>query len=773
MNNNSLLYYTLFLYFFFKVCNAQVNRYTFQNELNLYTTPYIVLNLDSIPLSDIKPLLKKEQVFAVNFSKSNTINTSFLKLYKEFNDSLVVISDDKVEGVFVENLHLIYYKESNLKTFNLVKKRERLDSTSYYKADKLISIKIGNNDKLTDSLFFEIWKRFGRLPNFIELNRVSLQKTDSIIGRLNALRKVYGTVETEKGELINGVRFKDYDQSIINGNFSFPILKGEKLPVLIPYKAGYHFSPDIIYTTPENLNNIKKFTAFPLEIEYGLSDYFVFNPKFKNKIKESEKELLINNVEIKTDETHGKVGYFNNRSYIDAGVESKNSLQKSFTIAAWVKPTSLRGNNSILGKGDNFVVKLHNGFLTFTMADVKDYISEVSVIPLNEWTHIAIAHSQLDNKLFFYINGALTEELKLVSEYETSDYNILIGSNLWEEFFEGYLASIKIWERELNENEILSLLKKRDVSWKDRLGFGLVTFALLFVIMIFIYRKYKSKKNKAIKINRKARDLREQKSISNNQGVEEDEKVMCFGKLRIINKEGVDVAEKLSPLLKKIFVIIFLYSNQGSKKGISTKQLTEFLWPGMSPQKAKNTRGTNINNLRSILNSCQGINLVFKDKSWFIELDEDSFCDYLMVQQCLHAFSSNDYSVKELEHELPQFLQILKGGRLFSSSSEPWLDPFIEKFSNQIIEQCLEFTEVLKIEKHSDLLLHLASVICVYDDLNEKAHQLKLQALIKQGKLSLAYKAHDNFIKLYYKIYKENYSVSFESITSEQNLEKK
>ena len=106
---------------------------------------------------------------------------------------------------------------------------------------------------------------------------------------------------------------------------------------------------------------------------------------------------------------------------------------------------------------------------------------------------------------------------------------------------------------------------------------------------------------------------------------------------------------------------------------------------------------------------------------------------------------------------------------MFSNSSEPWLDPFIEKFSNQIVEQCLKFTKKLNKDKHNYLMLQLTDVISLYDDLNEKAHQLKLITLIKQGKLSLAYKAHDNFVKLYYKIYKEEYPISFEAITSHQN----
>ncbi len=767
MNKNSLRYYVLLFFACISLCHAQVGN----SEIH---RPYIVLNPNEVSISEIDAILKHNQNLAIFHSENTPISTDFLKLYKSYNDSLVVISENDIPANLSNDLVVIHKKPGDLEAISITPTK-LLDSIRFrfYERNKLKVIRLEDDVILTDSLFFAIWKQSGTLPHFFTPNKTSLQKIDSLVRQIPQLRKVYGVVETEDGKLIDGVRFKDYNDAVVNGYFSFPVLHGEVLPALVPYKAGYHFSPDIINTTPENYKNSKTFIAFPLDITYELSDHFVFDPKFKNKMKENDKELLINNVEITADDIHGKVGYFNDRSYIDTGIESKNTFKENFTIAAWVKPTSLGLNNSILGKGDNFVVKLRNGFLTFTMAGIKDYISEASVVPLNQWTHIALTHSRIDNKLFFYVNGKLTEEVPLVSEYEPSDFNILIGSNLWEEFFKGYLADIKIWERELNSNEIRTLFENRALKDEDGpLYSAIIIFTVLLIVGLLLLRRRLPKKKRAVSNNRQERNKRPKVFTEGIPGNDDSERVLCFGKLRIFNRHNEDLAEKLSPLLKKIFVIVFLYSYRGRQKGISTKQLTEFLWPGMSAQKAKNTRGTNINNLRTILNSCKGINLVFKDRSWFIELHEDCFCDYLVIQYYLNTFSSNDYTIKTLEQELPKFVQILKGGRLFSSSSEPWLDPFIEKFSNQIIEQCLEFTEVLDLNKHTELLLQLTEVITIYDDLNEKAHQIKLLALIKQGKLSLAYKAHDNFEKLYYKIYKEAYPTTFEAITSEQNLEK-
>ena len=92
------------------------------------------------------------------------------------------------------------------------------------------------------------------------------------------------------------------------------------------------------------------------------------------------------------------------------------------------------------------------------------------------------------------------------------------------------------------------------------------------------------------------------------------------------------------------------------------------------------------------------------------------------------------------------------------------MDPIVENMSNRIIEFCYDISKMLDMDTHSALMYNLASVMYIYDDLNEHALQIKLQILIRQGKLSLAHTAYDNFVKLYEKIYGEVYTVKFEDM---------
>jgi len=735
-------------------------------KFNFRSRTHVLIDLETISTAAIQKVIEKGTPLAVSLSSNEHENNTFLNQYTKYYKELIVIDEKEISPTISNKIKIVQVSNKEIDAIILPATVSLKDSIRFNGIEELGKISFENLATISDSLCIHLWKLSGKQPTFIKTNENSLAKVDSIVSSLNSLRKVFGAV-TSKDGLVKGVSFKNLPGVIVNGYFSYPLLKKERSPVLVPYKKGYYFSPDVISTTPENRNNNKIFSAIQLEPEFGLTDHFVFDSNLTNRIRKNDAQLLLNNVEIKKDSDKGDVGYFHNRAYIDAGIDSKAALQKSFTISVWIKPTEFSPNNSILGKGQNFVLKLHTGLLTFTMAGIKDYVSRASPITLNKWTHIALVHSELDKELLFYINGKETEKIKLIADYVTSDYGLLIGSNLWEEFFIGYLNDVKIWERELNPTEITSLFKKEEEKSFNYKNAAAIVFVIFIILILFVKRRFKGEK-KNVK-TKPIVTVKRNAIIPKLDKLDDLENILCFGKLKIRNKEGIDIAEKLSPMLKKVFIIVFLYSEQGEKKGISTKKLTEFLWSGMSLQSAKNTRGTTINNLRTILDSCPGINLIFKNKFWFIEISEDCYCDYHIVQGYLDSFVNNTYDLAVLEVELPKFLKILKGGRLFSSSSDSWLDPFIEKFSNQIIDQCILFTEKLDFHSHGDLVFLLTEVICIYDDLNEQANRIKLQVLIHQGKLSLAYTTYDNFVKLYHNIYKETYSYSFEDMVSKQN----
>ena len=163
-----------------------------------------------------------------------------------------------------------------------------------------------------------------------------------------------------------------------------------------------------------------------------------------------------------------------------------------------------------------------------------------------------------------------------------------------------------------------------------------------------------------------------------------------------------------------------------------------------------------------MLASSPGIKLTFQDKLWLLEFAGDYFIDYSFVEAWLNAPDLNDVD------QLPELLSILKKGTLFPNMSESWIDPYIDRMSNRIIEFGLNLFRLLPEEKYDVLLLEVAEVISINDLLNETALRKKISILTRQGKLSMAHSVFDNFGKLYFELYQEKYSVDFKSLVNSE-----
>jgi len=742
---------------------VQAQNYTslsFSEKRDVQLRSHVLVHLDSINSENLYKLIDTEIPLAFYLSKSTIKNESFLNQYKDTTHKILILNSKSLIDDFKLKELIVGISSEDIDSLHV--SSQLLENNNYrFKNDNELGLlAIAHNLNVVDSVFVNLWNRSGKLPNLIYANNLNLNRVVEIVEMLNKTKKIYGVIRSKKG-LLNDVSFENYKNRIVNGFFTFTFSFEGK--AIIPHKAGYYFSPDIITPTKENRINLKEFIGYPLDSDYRLTYNFTFNNGVKNSVKDGNNEFLSNAVISKKDKVHGNVGYFSNRAYIDTGIAGKSALNSNFSITAWVKPTELNAANGILSKGFNFVVKIHQGHLTFTSAGIKDYKSLSSPIPVNEWTHIGIVHSTINNNLTFYVNGIQTDRIKMISEYENSEYNLLVGNNIWEEFFVGYLSTIKIWERELNASEILSEFNGENVELSKVTGgiSAIIIGGILILTLILI----KSRKKLRRSIS-KVQSLLSAR-VSHFEKGNFKEQILCFGQLKVENVDGVNIANKFSPMQKKLFIIIFLHSyNRGS--GISTKNLSEFIWPGMDVNRAKNTRGTTIQNLRSILSECTGIDLVFKDKLWYLELNDSCYCDFLEAQTLLNLIKTNSYSVQVLERELPRLMIVLSNGRFFSNSSESWLDPFVEKYSIELIEQCFIYVDKLNLEMNHELLFAISEIVYLYDDLNEKALEIKLNVLIFQGKLSLARSVYDNFVSLYKKIYKEPYPTTFDQLLSKK-----
>lgn len=164
----------------------------------------------------------------------------------------------------------------------------------------------------------------------------------------------------------------------------------------------------------------------------------------------------------------GKIGQafnFDGNSYINLG--NKNIFNfTDFTASAWIKPQS--GAVGILGKwgttpyyyiemsGNDICVRLSNS--TFNT-----YCAGSSVIPYNQWSHVAATVNSSSLQLKIYVNSVLKGPYSLdpgqIGPYTNSNsFNIgNIGNALGSYNFKGSIDEVRLYNRALTAAEINQL----------------------------------------------------------------------------------------------------------------------------------------------------------------------------------------------------------------------------------------------------------------------------------------------------------------------------
>ena len=84
-----------------------------------------------------------------------------------------------------------------------------------------------------------------------------------------------------------------------------------------------------------------------------------------------------------------------------------------------------------------------------------------------------------------------------------------------------------------------------------------------------------------------------------------------FGDFSVFDRNGRNISYMFSLRIKQIFCLILRYSDAD---GISSKQLSDLIWPDKPKDKVKNSRGVAINHLRKILKELDGIELVYEKR---------------------------------------------------------------------------------------------------------------------------------------------------------------
>ncbi|WP_347840560.1 hypothetical protein [uncultured Draconibacterium sp.] len=238
--------------------------------------------------------------------------------------------------------------------------------------------------------------------------------------------------------------------------------------------------------------------------------------------------------------------------------------------------------------------------------------------------------------------------------------------------------------------------------------------------------------------------------------------VYTFGGFQVFDRKGKDITYRFSPTLKELFLLIVLNTLYGNK-GISSKKIQEYLWPDKAEHKAKNNRGVNIKKLRSILEDVGDITISFDGNYWRINHGDEVFCDIEFIKK----YNESGFDINQ-PVEFAKVLTILKRGNFLLNTDAEWLDMLKDEISGKVVGRLEDVCSLLDMRKNEHELMEIAEVLFSFDQMNEKALQLKCYILNQQGKHSLALEVYNHYIRLYKKLYNEDFNRSFKALLSGQ-----
>lgn len=216
--------------------------------------------------------------------------------------------------------------------------------------------------------------------------------------------------------------------------------------------------------------------------------------------------------------------------------------------------------------------------------------------------------------------------------------------------------------------------------------------------------------------------------------------INLFGPFTVADAEGNDISKSFTPLLKELFLLLYLYTEMG-KGGITSERINELLWPGRAAKDAKNNRSVNFVKLKNLLDKIGNYSLCKENDRWLLQLEQETIPTDLKIY-----LACNDPI---------RIAEILNKGGFLPETEYEWLDKFKATISSDSIQVLLQQLE--KSNAIPDDTVSLCNAVLLSDPLCEEAIYYKCKALIHLKQHASAKKIYTDFTKAYQNLYGESF----------------
>jgi DNA-binding SARP family transcriptional activator len=233
--------------------------------------------------------------------------------------------------------------------------------------------------------------------------------------------------------------------------------------------------------------------------------------------------------------------------------------------------------------------------------------------------------------------------------------------------------------------------------------------------------------------------------------------ISLLGDFNVIDDLGVDVTGHFTSVTSQIFLLSLLSSIKNGK-GISSQELKNILWYDKDNDSARNNRNVNVSKLRLILKNLKGFEILNVNSYWAVTLNKEVFCDYKNTLSLIKIIEKDTISGKDRLNEL---LNLASKGVLLPNMQLEWLDDYKSEYSNLIIDKLFQITEREDVKNDLVLLVKIANVILLHDNIDEDAIIKKCYALYHLGKKGKAKQCFEKFTEDYRNLLGTEYKYTF------------
>ncbi|NDV96375.1 DNA-binding transcriptional activator [Dysgonomonas sp. 521] len=525
-------------------------------------------------------------------------------------------------------------------------------------------------------------------------------------------------------------------------SYEWTAVTSEVLPMQLHHHSNYMDTPNghyIIFGGFGGISYFNNFYSFDLSSQHWKKLNFkgdVITPRYFTSMgyNESDKSLYVfGGMGNKAgDQTVGRVYYYElYKINLD-----KHIIEKLWEIP-WEKENVVPVRNMVFSNDNSFYTLCYPEH--FSRSHLKLYrfsITDGQYEVLGD--SIPIRSEKITTNANLYYNSRANELVSIVQEFENND----IGSTA-----KIYTISFPpVTEAEL------TLYISKPINWEHTIilsALGLIILALIF----FFLRRQNIHKKETERVLKNTPLVKSEMKEDDIPVETRPNSIYLFGEFSLIDRNNREINYMLSAKLRQAF---FLILNHSIKKGITSQEFSEYLWPNKSYEKAKNSRGVTLNNLRKILGDLDGVNLIHEKGIYKITFSDECYCDYL---RCLEIVLGEN-----LDENMNEFISIISRGKFLETEDSSIQDSFKEYIESKIESTIYYYMEKTYMSGNYSATVSLCDSFFNLDPLDEETLHYLIMSLSKLELKDEAKRRYYFFTAEYKKALGEEYSKSFSDL---------